>query len=112
MCGAPSWEQDRGMFGISTGTPDHVQKPDRAGISLAGFQTKMAVFEEVSSLLCSVTVWAVMLQCRLTNNSMSYFSQGLQSSWVQDLKECHAVGADLTGTERNRKKMAVCIWNN
>ena len=81
-----------------------IQKPDCAGISLAGFQTKIAVFGEVSYLLCSVTMWAVMLQCPLTNNSMSYFSQGFQSSCVQDLKECHAVGAELTSTERNRKR--------
>lgn len=45
-----------------------------------------------------------MLQCPLTNNSMSYFSQGFQSSRVQDLEEFHAVGAELTGTERNRKR--------
>lgn len=81
-----------------------VQKHGCAGISLAGFQTKIAVFGDGSSLLYSVSMWAVQLQCPLTNNSMSYFPQGFQSSWVQDLKECHAVVAELTGTERNRKR--------
>lgn len=59
------------------------------------------VFSVVYTTTC-VNMWVV--QCPLTDNSISYFSQGFQSSWVQDLKECHAVVAELTGSERNRKR--------
>lgn len=80
-----------------------IQKPDGAAISLGRFQIKIVVCGEVSYLLYSVTMSTVVLQCPLTNDSTSYFSQGFQSIRVQDLKECHTVGAELTGTERNRK---------
>lgn len=65
---------------------------------------RIGVFGDGSALLCSVSMWAVQMQCPLTDNSISYFSQGFQGSWVQDVKERHAVVAELTDSERNRKR--------
>lgn len=54
MRGAPSWEQDAGMYGIATGTPDRIQRPGCAGIPLQVFRQSGSVGRsELSLVFCN-----------------------------------------------------------
>lgn len=103
--GAPLWEKEKGMYEISTTMSDlHKEAWLCWDLPCRFSDLQRLQCLEKWAILCSIAMWAVMLQCPLINNSMSYFSQGFQSSWGQNLKDCQAVGVKITGTERNRKR--------